>query len=81
MNASNGLKNASTSLSGPDPLDRTHAAIEDGREATKLPPHSLPAPVKAVTAVMDRMPPTHRWVVAVMAAATAGMAGHRLGWW
>lgn len=45
------------------------------------PPPSLPTPVKAVTAVMDRLPPTHRWLVVVLAAAVAGLAGHQVGLW
>jgi hypothetical protein len=44
-------------------------------------PQSLPAPVKAAVAVMDRLPPTHRWIVVVLAAAVAAVAGRQLGWW
>lgn len=36
MNGSTGLKTGSSRLREPDPLDEMRAAIEDGREATKL---------------------------------------------
>jgi hypothetical protein len=50
-------------------------------EAPRAPDSKTPPAVKAVTAVMDRLPPTHRWIAVVLAAAVAALAGHQMGLW
>lgn len=68
--------------SQPEIQAQAQVQAEPSRPQNAAPaPPSLPAPVRAVTAVMDRLPPTHRWLVVVVGAAVAAVAGHQLGWW
>jgi hypothetical protein len=46
-----------------------------------VPEPAGPVALKGVLAVMDRLPPAHRWIVVVMATPLGALAGRQLGWW
>lgn len=67
--------------SQPDIPANVQALHAPTRPNNDVPEPAGPAALKGVLAVMDRLPPAHRWVVVVLAAAVAALAGHQVGLW